>query len=97
MTVADRSDRRWLGVLIAGTLATIAATCATTPEPLTHDPLPVARVRSCLDSPPPAAAHWVVRPCGSGVWCVTDADARAIAAEVEARRSWDAWAWESCR
>lgn len=50
----------------------------------------------CLVEPPPVAATWEVLAC-DGMACLTDDDARAVADEVDARRLWDARAWQRCR
>lgn len=53
----------------------------------------------CLDKRPPDPSPPPVRvpECPAGLTCLTDDDARAVADEVEARRLWDARAWERCR
>lgn len=56
-------------------------------------PAPCLEKRPPNPVPPPAR----VPECPAGLTCLTDDDARAVADEVEARRLWDARAWQRCR
>lgn len=74
------------------TLTALAGLCGPIP-----DGHPVIQ-RSCLVTPPPAVRSWSVVDdgCPADLVCLSDADAREIAAEVEERRAWDRAAWRLC-
>lgn len=89
MTRACLADRVVPLVLLAAVLAGCPAHAPPVPDP----PAPAP----CLDEAPPAERTWALAPgCPTGLVCLTDADARALAGEIEGRRLWDARAWERC-
>ena len=69
---------------------TLLASLCARPEPV--------EIRSCLVVPPPERATFATtrEGCRGPLVCLADEDARAMAGELERRRSWDATAWALC-